>query len=319
MTLRVVDYFAGLGGFTLGARRAGAVVVQAINHWPLAVEFHRRNHPEVRHDCEDLARYNPRRLADFDALVGGFACQGHSAAAGSENRKRTKVQRAPGELAAKWDDDRATAWSVIDCLEVRRPRAAIVENVPPFLKWTLFAPWLDALKRLGYDVRVNLCDASLWGVPQQRTRVLITAVYGREAPAIEPPQKVTLRTAGDVIDFDAGDWTMIAKKAEATRARVENGRRAFGKRFVMPYNGSGSGLTGRSLDRPIGTVTAADRWGVVDGDRMRMLTAAEYLAFQGFPADTMLPPKREDWTKMIGNAIPVALAEAGTRALMEAA
>lgn len=40
MTLRVVDYFAGLGGFTLGAQRAGARVVRAINHWPVAVRLH---------------------------------------------------------------------------------------------------------------------------------------------------------------------------------------------------------------------------------------------------------------------------------------
>jgi site-specific DNA-cytosine methylase len=40
MTLRVVDYFAGLGGFTLGATRAGARVVRAIDHWPVAVRLH---------------------------------------------------------------------------------------------------------------------------------------------------------------------------------------------------------------------------------------------------------------------------------------
>lgn len=50
------------------------------------------------------------------------------------------------------------------------------------------------------------------------------------------------------------------------------------ERFVMPYNGSGSGLTGRSLARPLGTVTAADRWAVVDGDRMRMLSIRELRA-----------------------------------------
>ena len=103
--MKVVDYFAGLGGFTLGAERAGAHVVHAINHWPVAVEYHRRNHPRVRHACEDLTRFNPGRLEDFDILVAGFACQGFGHAKGSENRRRTKVKRAPGELAAKWDDD----------------------------------------------------------------------------------------------------------------------------------------------------------------------------------------------------------------------
>lgn len=78
MTLRVVDYFAGLGGFTLGAQRAGARVVRAINHWPVAVRLHAENHPDVAHSCEDLTRFSPERLESFDVLVGGPACQGHS-------------------------------------------------------------------------------------------------------------------------------------------------------------------------------------------------------------------------------------------------
>ena len=310
MTLRVVDYFAGLGGFTLGAQRAGARVVRAINHWPVAVRLHAENHPDVAHSCEDLTRFSPERLESFDVLVGGPACQGHSNGTGV----------SPDSPAhAKWDASRATAWAMIDCAEVRRPRAIIVENVMPFLKWKLFGPWLDCLKGLDYGVKVNVCNTARWGLPQERDRVIVTAVYGREAPAVVPPAHVQMTTARDVIDFDAGEWTPVREKVEATRSRVANGRKAFGKRFVMPYNGSGSGLTGRSLDRPIGTITAADRWGVVDGDRMRMLTVEEALAFQGFPRTYKVPAKREDWTQAVGNAIPPVLAEAAMTAVMEAA
>lgn len=317
--MKVVDYFAGLGGFTLGATQAGARVVHAINHWPVAVEYHRRNHPDVRHDCEDLTRFNPGRLEDFDILVAGFACQGHSVAKGSENRRRTKVARAPGELAAKWDDDRATAWAVVDCLEVRRPRAFVGENVPRFLKWALFPVWCDALTRLGYAPRVQVCDPADWGAAQTRPRVIVTAVRGREAPAVEPPRGAHAQPIGDLIRWGEGEWTPVAKKVEATRARVARGRAAFGRRFVMPYNGSGSGLTGRSIERPIGTITAADRWAVVDGDHMRMLSVPEYLEAAGFPANYAVPPQREHATKAIGNALDPRLAQASVRAVMEAA
>ena len=40
--MRVVDYFAGAGGFTLGAQLAGCTVVAAVNHWRLAVDTHAR-------------------------------------------------------------------------------------------------------------------------------------------------------------------------------------------------------------------------------------------------------------------------------------
>lgn len=318
--MRVVDYFAGLGGFTLGATRAGCDVVAAINHWPVAVETHARNHPEVTHACEDLTRYSPARLPAFDVLVASPACQGHSNASGSENRKRTKVARAEGELAAKWDADRATAWAVIDCVEVRRPRALVVENVPKFLKWTLFPAWCDALSRLGYAPNVQVLNAADWGVPQDRPRVIVTAIRGRRSPGVVAPMRAH-RGIGWVIRWDDGEWSPIARqgRSAATLARVARGRAAFGGRFVMPYNGSGSGLTGRDLSRPVGTITAADRWAVVRGDVMRMLTVDEIRHAMGFPEGYAVPSTRENATKALGNAIVPAVAESAVRAVMEAA
>lgn len=305
----VVDYFAGIGGLTKGAEQAGATVVFAINHNEHALGAHAKAHPNVPHACEDATRFDPRRLPDHRYLIGGPACQGHS--------NGTGVSPDSPEHA-RWDESRATAWAMIDCAEIRRPRAILVENVMRFLKWKLFAPWLACLQALGYKTRINVCDTSLWGLPQKRDRVLVTAVYGREAPEILPPAGVTPRVARDVIDFEAGVWTPLRDKVEATRARAASGRKRFGQRFVMPYNGSGSGLTGRSLDEPIATITAADRWAVVRGAEMRMLSIEEYLEFQGFPRDHAVPRTREEATKAIGNAVPPVLAEAGMRALMEA-
>lgn len=307
--MKAVDYFAGLGGFTLGATRAGATVVTAINHWPIAVETHARNHPATAHACEDLTRYSPARLPEFDLLLASPACQGHSPARGGERS---------GNLSAKWDADRATAWAVVDCLEVRQPRGLVVENVPAFLKWSLFPVWLDALTRLGYAPRVQVLDAAGWGVPQNRPRVIVTAVRGRKAPEVVSPG-CAHRAIGDVIRWDAGVWTPVRAKVAATRARVERGRRAFGERFVMPYNSSGSGLTGRDPSRPIGTITAADRWGVVRGDVMRMLSLEELREAMGFPAGYVVPGTREHATKALGNAIVPAVAESAVRAVMEAA
>jgi DNA (cytosine-5)-methyltransferase 1 len=89
---------------------------------------------------------------------------------------------------------------------------------------------------------------------------------------------------------------------------VAAGRAKFGRRFVMPYYGSGSGLTGRSITRPLGTITTVDRWALVDGDSMRMLTAAENRGAMGFPDDYRLPAQHRAAVHMLGNAVcpPVA-------------
>jgi DNA (cytosine-5)-methyltransferase 1 len=89
---------------------------------------------------------------------------------------------------------------------------------------------------------------------------------------------------------------------------VAAGRRDVGARFVMPYYGSGSGLTGRPINRPLGTVTCKDRWALVDGDRMRMLRVEEYRAAMGFPSDYALPATRHDAIRALGNAVPPPLA-----------
>jgi DNA (cytosine-5)-methyltransferase 1 len=114
---------------------------------------------------------------------------------------------------------------------------------------------------------------------------------------------------GDVLDFDAGNWSPIYKpgRAEATIRRIENGRVAFGDRFVAPYYGSGSGKTGRSLERPIGTLTTKDRYCLVDGDRMRMLLVKEALLAQGFPEDYQLNGTRKIDMHLIGNSVPPAM------------
>lgn len=307
--MKVVDYFAGVGGFTEAAQRAGAEVVCAVNHWPLAVEAHRANHPSVDARCEDLTRFDPRALPPFDALVASPACQGHSRARG--------VARG-GARDQRWDPSRATAWSVIDTAETCRPRAIVVENVGDFLRWDLFDLWRASLARLGYDVRHEVLNASAWGVPQERARVFVWAVRGRAAPPVAVPRRA-LVPVSDVLDFDAGAWSLVSERVARTRARVARGRASFGQRFVMPYNTSGSGLTGRSLARPIGTITAADRWALVDGDRMRMLLVSELRACMGFPARYQLPAARAHATAMLGNAVVPAVAEAVVRAVMEAA
>jgi hypothetical protein len=44
-----IDLFAGLGGWSTGARNAGIDVIWAANHWPVAVEWHSANHPDAIH------------------------------------------------------------------------------------------------------------------------------------------------------------------------------------------------------------------------------------------------------------------------------
>ena len=293
--MRAVDLFAGAGGFSTGATQAGATVVWAANHWAAAVETHAANHPGTLHACQDLHQADWSRVPAHDLLLASPACQGHSRARGTDQPRH--------------DAARSTAWAVVSAAEYHRPAVLVVENVPEFLDWTLYPAWTLALAALGYTLAPHVLDAADHGVPQHRRRVMIVGTRSR-APlklALEPRAHVPF---GPSVQWDAGRWSPVVRPGRAPRslARIERGRAEHGSRFLAPYYGTGSGQTGRSLDRPVGTITPRDRWSVIDGDRMRMLSADECRAAMGFPAGYRLPSNHKLAVHMLGNAAPPPMA-----------
>ena len=144
---------------------------------------------------------------------------------------------------------------------------------------------------------------------QNRVRLFLVGTRSKSPLQLSlPPQQPI--TAASFVDFGAGNWSDVDRPGRSanTLARIASGRARHGERFLAPYYGSGSGETGRSLHRPIGTITTRDRWAVVDGKRMRMLNSNECRAAMGFPADYKLPAAHKDAVHMLGNAVcpPVA-------------
>ncbi len=306
--MKAIDLFSGAGGFTEGAEMAGCQVIWAGNHWRVAVDTHAANHPDTEHACQDLHQTNWSTVPAHDLLLASWCCQGNSNARG-------KVANNP-----EHDDSRATAWAVISALEYHRPPFFIGENVKGFLNWSLYPAWRMAVEALGYCLDIQIVDAADHGVPQHRKRLIFIGARAKHPPMLRLHKQEHL-PASSFVDFDLGDWQPIDKpgRAPATLIRVANGRRAFGDRFLAPYYGSGSGLTGRSLGRPIGTITTRDRWAVIDGDRMRMLAVPEARTGMGFRGNYILPTDPKLAMHVLGNAVAPPKARAVIAALMEAA
>lgn len=288
--MRAVDLFAGLGGNTEGAKGAGVRVVWAGNHWRIAVDTHAMNHPETTHACQDLHQADWSRVPSHDLLLASPACQGHSQARGKDR---------PHHDAA-----RSTAWAVVSCAEYHRPEFVIVENVKDFRKWTLFPAWQQAMHALGYSMSLNLLDAADYGVPQNRLRLFIVCTRSRH-PLQLADRRGSHAPIAPYLDLAGGTWRKIdgGRKplAPDTLERIANGRRVYGDRFLISYYGNTK--CGRSIDRPVGTITTKDRWAIIDGDRMRMFNVDECKAAMGFRPSYKLPEQSQVAKHMLGNAV----------------
>lgn len=289
--MRCVDLFAGAGGFSEGARQAGAKILWAGNHWPAAVEYHTINHPETAHACQDLQQADWAQVPAHDLLLASPSCQGFTKARGKDRPRH--------------DAARSTAWAVISCAEYHRPPVVVVENVPEFQQWVLFPAWAQALQALGYSLSMHVLDSADFEVPQNRLRLFIVATRSK-AGLVLGFEKKPHKSAQ--IDWGAGKWSPIDKpgRSASTLQRIKNGRAQFGGRFLLPYYSSA--LTGRCPSRPIGTITTIERYAAVDGQKMRMLTVDEYRRAMGFPAGYVLPEKKRLAVHLLGNAVcpPVA-------------
>lgn len=302
--MKAIDLFAGAGGFSTGAAMAGCEVVWAANHWPAAVAVHADNHPATAHVCQDLQQADWTAVPAHDLLMASPACQGHS--------------RAKGKERPHHDAMRATAWAVVSAAECHSPDAFLVENVPEYARWQLYPAWCAAMTALGYALAPMILDAADHGVAQHRRRLFVVGTRSKHPVELKLPARQHVGS-GQIIDFDAGRWSVINKpgRATATLSRIDMGRAAHGQRFVTAYYGNETG--GRSLSRPVGTITTRDRWAVIDGDRMRMLSVTECRRAMGFPDSYRLPERAKDAMHMLGNAVVPVVACDVINALRKAA
>lgn len=307
---RVVDLFAGWGGFSTGSVRAGCDVVYAANHWPTAVAVHAANHPATAHVCQDLRQADWTALPAYDLLTASPCCTGHSSA-GVPDRKRWGVSK-------KHDSDRATAWDVVDCAEATAPETILVENVPAFRTWQLYPVWRCALETLGYSLQEHLLVASRHGhTPQRRQRLFVVASR-RRLPTLRVPEHAE-PAIGPCIDWTDGEWRAFGEASPWAQTLLAAAVRKIGPRGLVQWVGGGGGRV--RLDEPIRTVTTKDQWCAFADGRYRALTTREYARAMGFPDDYAWPVhlSRADVIRGLGNAVPPGLACAVVSAILEAA
>jgi DNA (cytosine-5)-methyltransferase 1 len=172
MGRRVVELFAGVGGFRLALERSGWETVWSDQWEPgrrlqHASDCYRAHFGEKGHQNLDITSFAGKDIPDHDLLVGGFPCQDYSVAT-------SNAKGISGRKGVLW-------WEIRRILEDRRPDYVILENVDRLLRSPTtqrgrdFGIMLRCLVDLGYVVEWREINAADYGAPQRRRRVFIFA------------------------------------------------------------------------------------------------------------------------------------------------
>jgi len=176
--LKVVELFAGVGGFRLGLEKSNFEVVWS-NQWEPSTKFQHASEIYMErfgkegHSSEDIESVATNTIPNHDVLVGGFPCQDYSVASTLKNSKGLI-----GKKGVLW-------WSIHRILneKKKKPKYLILENVDRLLKSPAtqrgrdFAIMLQSLSDLGYILEWRVINAGEYGFPQRRRRVFMIGYH----------------------------------------------------------------------------------------------------------------------------------------------
>lgn len=172
--IRVVELFAGVGGFRLGLERASSHFKTVwANQWEPSRKiqwaykcYNERFGVNSNHVNKDIATVI-NEVPEHDLLVGGFPCQDYSVA-------QTNARGIEGKKGVLW-------WSILDVIKYRNPSFILLENVDRLVKSPSkqvgrdFGVMLRSLDDAGYNVEWRIINAADYGHIQKRKRIFIFA------------------------------------------------------------------------------------------------------------------------------------------------
>jgi len=318
-----ISLFAGAGGMTLGLQRAGFQTLFATDHEKSSEATFRKNFPHVPFLLKDVRHLTKKDLDSVigpqhvDLVVGGPPCQGFS----------TLGDQNPA------DPRNGLLWCFLRVVEWLSPSCVLMENVN-YLRTQYGGRYereiVAAFERIGYKVCVTTLNAADHGVPQIRKRVFFfaTKLSGR----FEWP----LATHGLGLEEHETVWDAISDLADletaaANHVHLNHGPKVLARYALIPEGGrmpppsqlpadirrKNFGNTYKRLhrNRPSLTLVPGNNAFPVHPTLPRSLSAREAARLQTFPDTFEFFGTRAEQCRLVGNAVPVKLAEELGRAI----
>jgi DNA (cytosine-5)-methyltransferase 1 len=285
---------------------AGFVHVALVEYEADYCEVLKANRPEWNVICADVHNFDGRPYQGVDLLAGGVPCPPFSVAGKQLGQK----------------DERDLFPEAIRLIGEIRPRAVMLENVRGFLDQE-FEEYrnhiFECIRELGYVTHIKLLNASDYGVPQLRPRVVIVGIRKDQAGAFSYPTEYPDCTpsVGEVLlDLMAEHGWSGAKNWAANANRIAptlvGGSKKHGGPDLGPTRARNAwaelGVDGRGIanDAPPSDFEGTPR-----------LTSRMMARIQGFPDTWTFGKKKTKACRMIGNAFPPPVARAVGKQIQE--
>lgn len=282
-----IDLFSGCGGMSLGFINAGFNVVAAFDYWNPAIEVYRRNfsHPIFKYDLNHyeknraiFKKFNPQ------IIIGGPPCQDFSSA----GKRDESLGRA----------DLTIIFAKI--VAVVSPKWFVMENVERIEQSRALLIAKQIFKDVNYGLTQKVLDASFCGVPQQRKRFfLIGELNGQD--------NIMLSYLENNLSYKP----MTVREYLGTNIDIEfyyRHPRSYKRRGIFSINEPSPTIRGVNRPVPKGYLGHPGD-PVAISSNIRSLTIKERSLIQTFPDNFKFIGTKSDIDQLIGNAVPVKLAE----------
>ena len=297
--MQSIEFCAGAGGQALGLEQAGfrhTALVEIEQDFAKTLKF---NRPGWNVFAEDMNEFDGRPYKGVDLFAAGLPCPPFSVAG-----------KQLGSL-----DERNLFPAALRLIDEIQPKAVMIENVRGFLS-AVFEDYRASLKaqlsKLGYHTEWRLLNASDFGVPQLRPRVVIVALKKNLSDVFDWPTALPHNppTVGETLRdlMGANGWlgtNAWVERANEIAPTIVGGSKKHGGPDLGPTRARAAwatlGVEGRSLAE-----AAPER----DFVGMPRLTVRMVARLQGFPDQWQFNGRKTTAYRQVGNAFPPPVARA---------
>lgn len=286
--MRAVDLFCGCGGMSLGFQQAGIDIVAAFENWPFAAACYRKNfkHPVYEIDLADVKKaVEIIKPLNPELIIGGPPCQDFSNAGNRKEGKRADLTLSFARIVVAIS-----------------PRYFVMENVERASLSQTYSNAKELLQSNGYGLTERVLNACYYGVPQNRKRFFCIGIKDSPNNCIDG----MLSSNQSVLPMTIRDY-FTNNNLELPFEYYYRHPRTYSRRGIFSIDEPAPTI--RGVNRPKPTSYQKHANDVVDPENVRAMSAYERAIVQTFPNNYTWPDNSANTEQMIGNAVPIKLAE----------